>query len=162
MITIENENLKVRINPKGAELTSIFSKDTQLEYMWEGDPAVWGKHSPILFPIVGTLKENRYRYNDKNYSLPRHGFARDKTFVTEDHKGDECIFKLSADDETWRVYPLEFRLRIKYSLFQNSLSTSYEVVNPADEPLYFSIGAHPAFKVPITPGTAYEDYYIQF
>jgi galactose mutarotase-like enzyme len=162
MITIENECLRVNINPKGAELTSIFSKDTQLEYMWEGDPAIWGKHSPVLFPIVGTLKENLYRYNSKDYSLPRHGFARDKTFAAEEYKTDECVFTLSGDEHTMKVYPFEFRLRIKYSLFQNTLSTSYEVLNPANEPLYFSIGAHPAFKVPITPGTAYEDYFLQF
>ena len=95
MITIENENLRVTINPKGAELTSIYNKETQLEYMWEGDPAIWGKHSPVLFPIVGTLKENLYRFNNRDYSLPRHGFARERIFILEDHQKDECVFSLS-------------------------------------------------------------------
>ncbi|RYY19494.1 MAG: aldose 1-epimerase family protein, partial [Chitinophagaceae bacterium] len=162
MITIENEYLKVTLNPKGAELTSIFNKETQLEYMWEGDPAVWGKHSPVLFPIVGTLKGNSYRYNNKDYHLGRHGFARERIFVLEDHKKDECVFSLSNDDHTLAVYPFEFRLRLKYSLFENTVSVSYEVKNPATGPLYFSIGAHPAFKVPLVAGTTYEDYHLQF
>jgi galactose mutarotase-like enzyme len=162
MITIENEYLRVVINPKGAELTTIFNKETQLNYMWEGDPAIWGKHSPVLFPIVGILKENLYRYKNRDYNLPRHGFARDKIFGVEEHKQDECVFSLSGDEQTMTVYPFQFHLRIKYSLFQNTVSTSYEVHNPAKDALYFSIGAHPAFKVPVTPGTSYEDYYLQF
>ncbi|HTE24663.1 aldose 1-epimerase family protein [Flavitalea sp.] len=162
MITIENENLRVTINPKGAELTSIFNKETQLEYMWEGDPAIWGKYSPVLFPIIGTLKENLYRFNNKDYSLPRHGFARERIFSLEDHQQDECVFSLSGDEETMAVYPFEFRLRIKYALLQNTVAVSYEVQNPAKQPIYFSIGAHPAFKVPLSPGTIYEDYYLQF
>jgi galactose mutarotase-like enzyme len=162
MIRIENENLRVTINPKGAELTSIYNKETQLEYMWEGDPAVWGKHSPVLFPIVGTLKENLYRFNNRDYSLPRHGFARERIFIVEDQQNDECVFSLSDDEQTKEVYPFEFKLRIKYALLQHTVAVSYEVLNPAKHPIYFSVGAHPAFKVPISPGTNYEDYYLQF
>ncbi len=84
MFTIENAKIKAVINAKGAELTSLVNKENQLDYMWAGDPAVWGKHSPVLFPIVGTLKNNTYCYNGKEYQLPRHGFARDKQFAVED------------------------------------------------------------------------------
>src|ERR1700690_1258731 len=83
MFTIENELLKVIINAKGAELQSIFHKTHQLEYMWSGDPAFWAKKSPVLFPIVGTLKNDTYFYNNKPYKLGRHGFARDMEFEIE-------------------------------------------------------------------------------
>ncbi|RYG31162.1 MAG: aldose 1-epimerase family protein, partial [Chitinophagaceae bacterium] len=129
MITIENEILRVTINPKGAELTSIFNKETQLEYMWEGDPAIWGKHSPVLFPIVGTLKDNKYRYKNKEYHLPRHGFAREKHFSVSDQQKDECVFTLRSDQESKLVFPFDFELRIKYSLVENALSATYEVLN---------------------------------
>src|ERR671913_1332002 len=105
MITIENEFLVVTISPRGAELTSIFNKNTQLQYMWEGDSAIWGKHSPVLFPIVGALKDNKYRFAGKEYSLPRHGFAREKNFVVEDHEKDECVFTLESDPESKAVFP---------------------------------------------------------
>ena len=162
MITLDNEFLTVTINPKGAELTGLFNKETQLEYMWGGDPAVWGKHSPVLFPIVGTLKNNSYTYNGHSYSLSRHGFAREKNFAVDEHKSDEAVFVLVSDEESRGVFPFDFRLRLKYSLLANTLSVTYEVLNSDDQDLYFSIGAHPAFKLPLVPETSYEDYFLQF
>ena len=162
MITHDNEFLTVTINPKGAELTGLFNKETQLEYMWGGDPAVWGKHSPVLFPIIGTLKNNSYTYNGHSYSLSRHGFAREKNFAVDEHKSDEAVFVLVSDEESRTVFPFDFRLRLKYSLLANTLSVTYEVLNSNDQDLYFSIGAHPAFKLPLVPETSYEDYFLQF
>ncbi|MET0244475.1 MAG: aldose 1-epimerase family protein [Flavitalea sp.] len=162
MVTINNELLTVTVNPKGAELTSVVNKQTGLEYMWGGDPAVWGKHSPVLFPIVGTLKENTYLWKKDKYSLSRHGFARDKVFVIEEQKPDEVIFTLVQDKETQLVYPFNFRLRIKYSLLGNTISVSYEVKNTGNGELLFSLGAHPAFKVPLVDKTSYGDYYFEF
>jgi galactose mutarotase-like enzyme len=162
MFTIENQRIKAVINAKGAELTQLFHKDEQLDYMWAGDPAVWGKHSPVLFPIVGTLKNNTYYYNDESYQLPRHGFARDKQFSVEDQQADAITFLLRSDAETMTIYPFTFEFRIKYTLVDNSLAVSYEVVNAGKEAMYFSVGAHPAFKIPLVPGTVYTDYYLQF
>lgn len=162
MIKLDNEFLTVTINPKGAELTGLFNKETQLEYMWSGDPAVWGKHSPVLFPIVGTLKDNSYTYNQRSFSLPRHGFARERNFTVDEHNSDEAVFALESDEESRAVFPFDFRLRLKYSLLGNSLSVTYEVQNPGDHELFFSIGAHPAFKLPLVPGTEYEDYFLEF
>ncbi len=168
MFFLENQQLKISIHPKGAELQAIFHKDHQLDYMWSGDPAFWGKHSPLLFPIVGTLKSNTYYYQDKPYSLTRHGFARDRDFVVESQSADAITFLLRSDDSTRANYPFDFELRIIYRLTGGDistavgLSTTYQVKNPSKQMLYFSIGGHPAFSVPLVPGTDYNDYYLEF
>lgn len=162
MFTIENQQLRVSIHPKGAELQSIFHKTHNTEYMWSGDPAFWGKHSPLLFPIVGTLKGNTYYYQDKPYSLSRHGFAREREFTVESQSSDSITFLLKSDADSKAVYPFDFELRVIYKLLASGLTTTYRVDNPAASPLYFSVGGHPAFKIPIVPGSTYTDYYLQF
>ncbi len=162
MLTIENQQLKISIHPKGAELQSIFHKDHQTEYMWNGDPAFWGKHSPLLFPIVGTLKDNTYYYGDKPYHLSRHGFARDREFLVETQGPDTLTFLLSSDDATLAVFPFAFELRVIYRLTAGGLTVTYRVSNPAQATLYFSVGGHPAFAVPIAAGTGYTDYHLEF
>jgi len=162
MFTIENQELKVSIHPMGAELWSLYHKDYELEYMWGGDPAFWGKHSPLLFPIVGTLKGNIYMYQGRSYSLPRHGFARDREFSVESQRPDSITFLLRSDEQTRAVYPFDFELRIGYRLVSNKVAATYQIRNPAADPMYFSIGGHPAFRVPLVPGTDYTDYYLEF
>jgi galactose mutarotase-like enzyme len=162
MFSIENQELKVGIHPKGAEIQSLFHKLHELEYMWDGDPAFWGKHSPLLFPIVGTLKGNTYYFGGKAYSLPRHGFARDREFTVETQRADAITFLLQSDEQTRAVYPFEFELRVGYRLVSNKVATTYQIRNPSSEPMYFSIGGHPAFRVPLIPGTEYTDYYLEF
>src|SRR6185436_4119988 len=122
MFTIENQQIKAVINAKGAELTQLIHKAHQLDYMWSGDPAVWGKHSPVLFPIVGALKNNTYFYNAKSYQLSRHGFARDKPFAVETQTADTITFLLKGDTDTLTVYPFTFEFRIRYTLVDDSLS----------------------------------------
>lgn len=162
MVTIENQSVRAVINPKGAELTSLFNKSTGLEYMWSGDPAFWPKHSPVLFPIVGTLKSNTYFYRGKSYNLPRHGFARERPFTVETSAIDHAVFLLRDDEQSKSVYPFSFEFRIRYSVSDNALAVTYDVKNTGDEELYFSVGAHPAFKVPIVDGPGYTDYYLSF
>ncbi|HXB94069.1 MAG TPA: aldose 1-epimerase family protein [Puia sp.] len=162
MFTIEDERLQVNIDPKGAELQRILHKGYGLDYLWGGDPAFWGKHSPLLFPIVGTLRGNTYFYQDKPYRLTRHGFARDREFTMEDHSGQSITFLLRSDEATLAVFPFVFELRVGYRLTDDGLETNYRVSNPATVPLYFSIGGHPAFNVPLAPATAYDDYYLEF
>lgn len=162
MLYLENEQIKVGVHPKGAELQSLFHKGQQLEYMWSGDPAFWGKHSPLLFPIVGTLKANTYYYQDKPYTLTRHGFARDREFVVEARDAGSITLLLQSDAETRQNFPFDFELRLIYKLTASGLSTCYRVNNPANGPLYFSIGGHPAFRVPLAAGTEYSDYYLEF
>lgn len=162
MYTIENEILKVTINPKGAELSSIFHKEFQLEYLWQANPAFWAKKSPVLFPIVGTLKSNTYLFDHKAYQLSRHGFARDRMFAMTKQQDDSITFVLIADADSLTVYPFVFEFFIHYHLHNNQLKVSYEVINPMSEDMYFSVGAHPAFNVPLVSDTTYEDYFLQF
>jgi galactose mutarotase-like enzyme len=162
MVTLENDFLIVKIKPKGAELNSVFNKLTGLEYMWGGDPKVWGKTSPVLFPIVGQLKSNTYLYKEKSWSLPRHGFARDMEFVVDEESKTSATFSLTDSEASLQKYPFQFTLLVEYVLHDDSLQVLYRVKNNDDEPMYFSLGAHPAFKVPLIQGTLYNDYYLQF
>lgn len=162
MITIESERIKATINPKGAELNSLVLLSLQLDFMWEGNPSFWSKHSPVLFPIVGGLKNNTYYYNDKAYLLSRHGFAREKTFVVEQQQSDSVTFLLTHDESTLAVYPFEFAFRVRYALLNTQLQVSYLVENPSEMPLWFSVGGHPAFKVPLVEETQYNDYLLSF
>ncbi len=161
-ITLENNCLKISVKSKGAELYSVFRKDCQLEYMWGGDPSVWGKTSPILFPIVGTLKNNTFIYGGESYTLPRHGFARDSEFEIAELDQQHVVFLLKESVDSLKNYPFTFELFVKYALDTDVLKVTYEVKNTATKPLYFSIGAHPAFKVPLTKETQYEDYFLEF
>lgn len=160
--SIENEFLKAEIKTKGAELCGLTDKGTQLNYIWKGDPAFWGKHSPVLFPIVGALKNNTYYYGDKAFELGRHGFARDREFDVFEQSADMIVFLLESNDETLQQFPFAFRFKIRYTLNKKELSVSYHIENPANEPLLFSVGGHPAFALPLVAGTAYEDYYLEF
>ncbi|WP_276482232.1 aldose 1-epimerase family protein [Paraflavitalea pollutisoli] len=162
MFTIESPGIKAVINPKGAELTNLVLKSTNQEYMWSGDPAFWGKYSPVLFPIVGSLKNNEYQYNGQSYTLPRHGFARDQQFAVEQQSTDAITFLLKSHEESLKVFPFAFEFRIRYTAVDATLAVTYEVVNPAKEYLYFSVGAHPAFRVPLTNDTEYDDYELTF
>ncbi|MET0573844.1 MAG: aldose 1-epimerase family protein [Pedobacter agri] len=162
MITLENDYLKVSLNAKGAELQGLYSKETEIEYLWNANPKYWAKHSPVLFPIVGSLKDDHFKYKGKNYELPRHGFARDHVFEIEKTSSAEAVFTLTQSDETLKVYPFHFKLKLIYKLIDRKLNLTYEVINTGNETLLFSIGAHPAFAVPNTPNTNYEDYYLAF
>lgn len=162
MITLENDFIKVDIASKGAELQGLFSKDTKIEYLWSGDSAFWGKHSPVLFPIVGSLKNDSYIYKDKTYTLPRHGFARDHDFSTHKVSTSEAVFTLSHSDETLKSYPFPFELKLTYQIIDRKLILKYTVTNTGSKKMFFSLGAHPAFAVPNTPDTTYEDYYLAF
>jgi len=155
--TISNSHLTAQINHFGAELFSLKNRENK-EYIWEGNPAFWGKHSPILFPIVGTLKNNSYYYNGVEYHLPRHGFARDMEFDLIDKKEDYAIFGIQSSEKTLETYPYEFELQLIYILDENSLNIEYKVINNGKSRMPFSIGAHPAFALP----GDFEKYSIQF
>lgn len=159
---IESEDVRIEAMAKGAELVSLYHKIDKIEYMWSGNSEFWSKHSPVLFPIVGTLKSNTYYYAGKSYHLGRHGFARDRLFTPTVTKADELRFTLESDAETLRNFPFEFRFDIIYRLQNNRLSVIYQVTNTGGGEMYFSVGAHPAFRVPIIEGTNYNDYFLEF
>lgn len=162
MIILENEVLKVQIAEKGAELQSIVNKIPDIDYLWNGNPAFWAKHSPVLFPIVGSLKNNTYTYMGKSYQLPRHGFARDMNFEAEKYIQKEVILLLKSNTETKKNYPFDFEFRIRYQISGDELSTEYIVSNTGKSILLFSVGGHPAFRLPLTSDTAFSDYYLKF
>lgn len=155
--TIKNENLSAEIKHFGAELISLKTNQNK-EYIWEGNPEFWGKHSPILFPIVGTLKNNSFHHNEMEYHLSRHGFARDMEFELIDAKENSATFSIQSSDETLKVYPFEFELQIIYTLDENNLSIAYHVNNKGKSTMPFAIGAHPAFALP----NQFENYAITF
>jgi galactose mutarotase-like enzyme len=160
--TIENQFLKVEVIEKGAELNSIFQKKHQVEYLWSGDASFWAKKSPVLFPIVGTLKDNTYIFGGKSYSLGRHGFARDKLFTVTKQQPELLEFTLTDDKETLLAYPFNFQFQVVYQLRYDDMDVKYIVNNTGEQTMYFSVGAHPAFRVPLVNGTKYQDYYLQF
>ncbi|GAA4054521.1 aldose 1-epimerase family protein [Flavobacterium chungnamense] len=147
-IQLENKIFSISINTKGAELNSFKNQIVNKEYIWEGNPEFWGKHSPILFPIVGGLKNDSYSYNDKKYNLSRHGFARDFEFEIIEKTDVSVIFSLKENDETLQKYPFHFELQIKYVLTENKLVIIYHIKNNSKAEMPFNIGAHPALSLP--------------
>ncbi|MBQ7772089.1 MAG: aldose 1-epimerase family protein [Bacteroidales bacterium] len=146
MYTLKNDVLTVEVKEHGAELASIRKGST--EYLWQADPAFWGRHSPVLFPIVGSVWDKRYRVDGKEYELGQHGFARDMDFELVDSSATEVRYRLVSDEGTLGKYPWPFVLEIAYRLHDNKIDVVWEVFNPGKEDMYFQIGAHPAFIYP--------------
>ena len=162
MITISNEILNVSIATMGAELQSIYNNQTGLEYMWDANPKFWPKKSPVLFPIVGGLKDGSYTHNGELYHFNRHGFARELEFEVEQHSETSATFILQTTEATLKQYPFQFKFSVTYSLNNNELKVTYLIENKGTETLPFSVGAHPAFKVPLIETEDFTDYYLAF
>ncbi|MBW1297344.1 aldose 1-epimerase family protein [Aquimarina litoralis] len=162
MFTIENDQLTVTINSVGAELSSIITKKDNKEYLWQGDPTIWASQAPVLFPIVGGLKNGTYRYQDQQYRLPKHGFIRYNDAIKgTQNSASKASFTLSSSEDTLEKYPFQFQFTISYKLVDHQLIVSHTVENHDTKTMYFSIGGHPAFNCPIDPLENYEDYYIE-
>ena len=142
---ISNEQISIQVDSMGAELKSLKKKDTDTEYMWEGDPAYWKRTSPVLFPLVGSLREGSFLLDGKRYPMGQHGFARDLEFQVKSEAANEIWFYLESDAQTLEKYPYAFLLELGYELQGSTVIVKWKVTNPADGELYFSIGGHPAF-----------------
>ena len=148
MVTLENNHLTVKINTFGAEMHSVVDKKSGYEFVWQADEAFWARHAPVLFPIVGRLKDDQYEYEGTNYDMSQHGFARDSEFEVEEVTEQSATFSLKSTEETKAKYPFDFQLLIQYVLEENRLKVTYEVKNNSDdEVMYYGIGGHPAFNV---------------
>jgi galactose mutarotase-like enzyme len=145
MKEIKNNLFSIKIKKEGAELTSIYGYDH--EYLWTSDPNFWNRHAPVLFPIVGSLHDKTYTYNNQEYNLNQHGFARDSVFEVHSEGDDFITYSLKYNEQTLKNYPFKFELRLTYHLLDNELTTSYEVINLDDKEMYYSIGAHPGFNI---------------
>ncbi|APY12646.1 aldose epimerase [Seonamhaeicola sp. S2-3] len=163
MYSIENNKLKVAIKKTGAELCKITSVKNNTEFMWDGNPDIWNGTAPNLFPIIGALKENSYTYENKIYTLPKHGFVRHSEDIElfEETK-NSLTFKLSYNDDLLKIYPFKFEFYITFKLTNNTLEVLHTVKNIDNKALYFSIGGHPAFKCPVFENEIYEDYTLEF
>jgi len=162
-IHLENHLFKVTIKKIGAEICSFKSKQSDLEYIWQGDAKIWGSHAPVLFPIVGGLKKDSYLYEGKEYNLPRHGFIRkNDQLELVNHSDTELVLQLSANETTREVYPFEFIFQIKFQLINHKLLITHRIFNTDQKELYFSLGAHPAFNCPLFAEENYEDYELIF
>lgn len=145
---LENEIIAIEVEEHGAELKSLIRKNTGKEYMWKADPKFWGRTSPVLFPFVGAVKDETFRTKGKTYTMGQHGFARDMDFALESRSEDTLWFVLKSNDETMEKYPYAFVLKIGYRLEGNKVEVLWQVENPSNEELPFSIGGHPAFNRP--------------
>ena len=159
---LENDQLTVSLSTQGAEVQSVRNKATGQEYIWTADPAVWARHAPVLFPIVGKLKDDQYRLGTDTYRMTQHGFARDKDFKVVDQNRHQITFGLTADPETTERYPFNFTLDVHYQLTDNRLDTTYQVINHDRTEMPFSIGAHPGFLCPRQVDGQPEEYHLLF
>ena len=156
LITITNNKISASIDTLGAELIRL-EKDNK-NYIWTVDETFWNKTSPILFPIVGRLKNDTYSIENKTYELPRHGFARNLEFQIVNQTESSVVFVLESNSETLKNYPFEFELRLEYKLVGNELIMKYSVENKLKATMPFSIGAHPAFVIE----NSFSDYSLKF
>ena len=159
---LENEKIKIEVDTAGAELKKFVLNKDDKNYLWHGDPKYWGRRAPVLFPIVGRLKNNKYTYQGQEYQMTQHGFARDKEFELVENRENILRYRLVEDDSTLEIYPFSFILDIIYKIDGNKLSIKYNLKNENEEEMYFSIGAHPAFYWPLNNKEAKEDYYLEF
>ncbi len=159
---VKNEKLEITINSHGAELTRLKDVKSGKNYLWDARPEYWARYSPVLFPLVGSLKNKTYSYEGIKYNMNQHGFARDKEFEMLEQTEDTIWFVLKSTEETMAVYPFPFTLQVGYQLINRQVKVMWKVINEGQKNMFFSIGAHPAFVCPIEPHTKREDYYLQF
>lgn len=166
MHVLENEFLKVVVADAGAELSSVFDKETQTERIFDANPKIWNRHAPILFPFVGKLANGEYRIGDKTYEMKtQHGFARDMEFECVDKTDSWVKHRLVSTEKTKENYPYDFELLVTHELdpeMPRVLTISWEVKNTGTEKMYYSIGAHPAFTIPVSTREERDEYYLEF
>lgn len=159
---MENDRLRVTIADKGAELFGIYDKGNHREVLWQADPAYWPRRAPILFPNVGKFYRGGFSYQNRFYSEGQHGFARDMMMVRAEAGKDYVVHRLVSGEETKQRYPFDFLLEITHRLKGRDVEVGWKVQNTGDSAMYFTIGGHPGFNVPVLPDTKYSDYYLTF
>lgn len=138
--------MTARISTLGAELVSLCRNGN--EYLWQGDPAFWHGQSPLLFPNTGNFWEGKYRHDNQEIHLEKHGFARNMEFSVVSQTADSVTLGIHSTDDTLRVYPFPFFLFVTYRLAESDIEVEWFVRNEGDSDMFFAIGAHPAFFLP--------------
>ena len=160
MITIKNEVLTAAIDEKGAQLCSVKGADGT-EYIWQADPKVWGRHAPLLFPLVGRLKDGQYTLEGKTYTIGTHGFARDTVFEVAEQTESAVSFRITDTPETLEKWPFRFALTVTFALEGNSLRKTCQVDNRDVRTMYYELGSHDGFNAPNRPGEQMSDWAIR-
>ena len=160
---LENESLRLTFEEGGGQLTGIYDKENDRELLWEGDPKFWSYHAPVLFPFVGKMFGGVYRYDGKEYEIGQHGFARTSVFRPAGRREDSISWELADSDASRQIYPFAFQFDVVHILKGREITVRWIVRNPSDsETLYFSVGAHPAFRVPVREGEKKDQYWLDF
>ena len=160
-VTLKNHLLTVEIEDLGAQLCSV--KNTAgTEYIWQADPAIWGRHAPLLFPVIGRLRDGQYIHKDKTYTIPSHGFARDSLFEVAERSDTHAVFRLSHSEATLAVYPFPFTLTVTYRLEEDRLVKTCRVENTGAEEMLYELGGHDGFCAPLEEGESMTDYALLF
>ncbi len=162
LYTIENEQIRVEISDKGAEIMSIVGKKSGHEYLWQGDATYWASRATVLFPICGRLTEGKYTWKGKEYEMILHGFSKLSQHKVIAQTKESITFELTATEESKAIYPFDFVFRMTYTLDGASVKNLFTVINENEEDLPFSVGGHPGFNIPFIEGEQFEDYYLEF
>ena len=155
-VTLKNEFLTVEIEDLGAQLCSVKNAAGQ-EYIWTADPAVWNRHAPLLFPVIGRLQNGQYTVHGKTYSIGSHGFARDSVFAVGEVSDTRVVFTLADSETTRQVYPFSFRLTVVYELDGTDLKKYFTVENRDRAVMYYELGGHDGFTAPHSPDQTMDD-----
>lgn len=159
--TIKNDKIEVSVEDLGAQMRSI--KDAEgKEYLWQGDEKYWNGSAPNLFPYIARLTEGKYILKGRTYEMPKHGFLRNSVLKLKEKTQTKMVFSLTDSEETYKMYPYHFEIKVKYELFENELKVSYNVANKDKKVMYFGVGGHPGFQVPVEKELSFEDYFIEF
>lgn len=159
--TIKNDKIEVSVEDLGAQMRSI--KDAEgKEYLWQGDEKYWNGSAPNLFPYIARLTEGKYTLRGKSYEMPKHGFLRNSVLKLKEKTQTKMVFSLTDSEETYKMYPYHFEIKVKYELFENEFKVSYCVSNKDKKVMYFGVGGHPGFQVPVEKELSFEDYFIEF
>lgn len=161
-VVLHNPQISATLQATGAELTSLFDVQQATEYLWQGDPNYWSGQAPLLFPIIGSLKNDTFIYNNTSYPMRQHGFARNAQFDLVKATRTRALFSLTSNAQTLEIYPFAFELHVGYNLKNRTLTITYEVINRDNKDIYFSIGGHPGFNCPLYPREKRSDYALVF
>ena len=162
MYTIQNDHLSIGVKEIGAELASVRSIKDNIEYLWQADGQFWGRHSCILFPVIGCINDGHTTIKGRQYPMMKHGLVRNRQWQLINQESDHLVFSLSSDEESRRYFPYDFELRARYNLSDLKCTIRYEVETLGTERMPFNMGAHPAFTCPIRQGYKRSDYTIVF
>lgn len=161
IIQIGDQTGSAQIDSLGAQLLSL-KNASGTEFLWQGDPAYWGGRAPILFPMVGALRDGKTIIDGRKYEMNRHGFARAMEFTVQSSTATSAVFSLRASDETRKQYPFDFELIVTYRFQSCALTTEFHVSNLGKQPMPFAVGGHPGFLCPLTKDENFEDWVIEF